>query len=163
VIYPTLVLISSSAAACDVNTKFRTIVAPVMVNQPAIFADMGLVDGAVSGTSGCTTSLQGPASLDVRAAAGDLAAGFSGTVRVFTGTESMNYGVPSAQALLVATLPGQTTKWAIFAYETGTQIYGLVAPARRIGFFLSETSPTSLTADAWLLFDAAVVWLAKSG
>jgi hypothetical protein len=32
-----------------------------------------------------------------------------------------------------------------------------------MGFFLSGTSATSQTANGWLLFDAAIAWLAKSG
>jgi hypothetical protein len=42
-------------------------------------------------------------------------------------------------------------------------MFGLVAPARRVASLFSQTSPTSLTASGWLLFDAAVAWLAKSG
>jgi len=38
-------------------------------------------------------------------------------------------------------------------------MYGMAAPARRVGFFLSMN--VIPTADGWRLFDAALVWLAK--
>jgi hypothetical protein len=40
-------------------------------------------------------------------------------------------------------------------------MYSLAAPARRVGFFLPANSATDLTANGWLLFDAALAWLVK--
>lgn len=155
----TLVVISRSISSGSVGTKYRNVAKPVLVNEYNLFgSNMGLV----SATAGSTGGTPGADSLDVQAAVGELAAGLSGTVKVFQTTQDVTYGVPNTQAILVAALTGQTTKWGYFAYETGTQMNGLVAPARRVGFFLSQTSPASLTANGWLLFDAAVAWLAKS-
>jgi len=36
---------------------------------------------------------------------------------------------------------------------------GLVAPARRLGFLLGDTTATSINATGWLLFDAGVRWV----
>ncbi len=158
----TLVVISRSVSPSSVGTKYRNVAKPVLVNEPNLFAsDMGFVSGS-TGTSGSTGATPGADSVDVQAAAGPLAAGLSGTIKVFNTAQDVTYGVPSATAILVAALPGQT-KYPIFAYETGVQMSGLVAPARRMGFFLSGTDATSLTANGWLLFDAAIAWLAKSG
>ncbi len=158
----TLVLISRSVGSGNVGTKYRNVAKPVLVNEPNLFAsDMGFVSGS-TGTSGSTGATPGADSVDVQAAAGALAAGLSGTTKVFNTAQDVTYGVPSATAILVAALPGQT-KYPIFAYETGAQMSGLAAPARRMGFFLSGTAATSLTANGWLLFDAAIAWLAKSG
>jgi hypothetical protein len=158
----TVVVISRSVSSSYVGAKYRNVTTPVLVNEYNLFAaDMGLVSGD-TGTAGSTGATPGADSLDVQAAAGELAAGLSGTINVFKTVQDVTYGVPNAQAILVAALPGQTIKWPIFAYETGAQMYGLVAPARRVGFFFSQTSPPSLTANGWSLFDAAVAWLAKS-
>jgi hypothetical protein len=158
----TVVVISRSVSSSSVGTKYRNVATPVLVNEYNLFAaDMGLISGD-TGTAGSTGATPGADSLDVQPAAGELAAGLSGTINVFKTAQDVTYGVPNAQAILVAALPGQTVKWPIFAYETGAQMYGLVAPARRMGFFFSQTSAPSLTANGWLLFDAAVAWLAKS-
>jgi hypothetical protein len=158
----TLVLISRSVSSASVGTKYRNVAKPVLVNEPNLFAiDMGLVSGS-TGTASSTGATPGADSVDVQAAAGALAAGLSGTIKVFNTAQDVTYGVPSTTAILVAALSGQT-KYPIFAYETGAQMSGLAAPARRMGFFLSGTSATSLTANGWLLFDAAIAWLAKSG
>jgi hypothetical protein len=34
----------------------------------------------------------------------------------------------------------------------------LNAPARRLGFFLTETSASGLTPEGWALFEAALTW-----
>jgi hypothetical protein len=158
----TMVLISHSITTNNVNNKFRNVAKPVMVWAPALYTNMGLVDGTVPNTQGTTNQIFGPTTLNMKAGAGALAAGLSGTVTVLKLPDQMNYGVPNAQALSVASLPNQSNQWGIFAYETGTQMYGLLAPARRVGFFLSQNGAVSLNANGWALFDAAVAWLAKS-
>jgi hypothetical protein len=56
----------------------------------------------------------------------------------------------------VASIVGTPTQIAIFSFERGAQMAGLAAPARRVAFFLSNT--TALNANGWTLFDAAVRW-----
>jgi hypothetical protein len=154
----TVVLISHTATPSDITTKFRDTARPVMVCQPSIFANMGLTDGAPLSQG---SSLLSYSSLVINSAAGELAAGLSGTVTVLQSSANLNYGVPNDQALTVASFPGLSGYWAIFAYSTGAQMYNLAAPARRVGFFLGANHATDLTANGWLLFDAALAWLAK--
>ena len=154
----TMVLISATVGSGNVTTKFRTTAKPVMVWEPMLYDDMGFLDLA---TNEGHTTVNG-STIDVSATGGELAAGLIGTVSVFSAGQLINYGIPNAQALLVATVTGQPTNWSILAYETGVQMPGLVAPARRVGFFLTASAAPSLTADGWKLFDAAVAWLAKS-
>ena len=154
----TMVLISASVGSGSVTTKFRATPKPVMVWEPMLYDDMGFVDVATN--EGHTDA--NATTIDVSSTGGELAAGLSGTVSVFSAGELINYGVPNAQALLVATITGQPTNWSIFAYETGAQMPGLVAPARRVGFFLTGSAAPSLTTNGWKLFDAAIAWLAKS-
>jgi hypothetical protein len=154
----TVVLISYTATPGDVTTKFRDTASPVLVCQPSIFANMGLTDGAFLSQG---SSLLSYSSLVINSAAGDLAAGLSGTVTVLQSSANLNYGVPNNQALTVASFPGLSGYWAIFAYDTGAQMHNLAAPARRVGFFLGSNNANDLTANGWLLFDAALAWLAK--
>jgi hypothetical protein len=157
-----VIVISRSISSGNVGTRYRTIAKPVMVNEYNLFdSEMGLVSGA-TGTAGSTGASPGADSLDVQAAAGELAAELSGTVKVFQAVQDVTYGVPNASAIPVAALTGQPTKLGCFAYETGSQMSGLTAPARRVGFFLSSTSAPSLSTSGWRLFDAAIAWLAKS-
>jgi hypothetical protein len=167
----TVVLISRSVSAATVGTKFRDVDRPVLVWEPILFDDMGFAegtattDGAATGNLGYTNQTPGFTTLDISPGAGELAAGLSGTVAVLNAADpEVNYAVTNAQALGVATLPGQPTKWSIFAYETGAQLYGDggVARARRVGFFFSQAAPTNLTDNGWKLFDAAITWLTKS-
>jgi hypothetical protein len=154
----TVILISHTATPGDVTTKFRDTARPVMVCQSSIFANMGLTDGALLSQG---SSLLSYSSLVINSAAGELAAGLSGTISVLQSSANLNYGVPNNQALTVASFPGLSGYWAIFAYDTGAQMYNLAAPARRVGFFLGANNATDLTANGWLLFDAALTWLAK--
>jgi len=60
----------------------------------------------------------------------------------------------------VATFPGFPDQATVFAYERGAEMKSLVAPARRVGFFVRDTGAVSLTQEDWALFDAAVRWCA---
>jgi hypothetical protein len=61
-------------------------------------------------------------------------------------------------ALKIASLEGSPEKAALFGYDRGASMPGLVAPARRVGLFLFDTTSLQLTPEGWALFDAAVRW-----
>ncbi len=56
-----------------------------------------------------------------------------------------------------------TTKIIIFGYSQGASMPGLVAPAKRVGLFMSDTTAASFNANGGTLFDAAINWAASSG
>ena len=87
-----------------------------------------------------------------------LAGSFSGVVRTNNNTFFMGWGVPGQHAIPIATLKNDPTKYTIFAYETGVQMPGLVAPAKRVGLFLFRGTASTFTAEGWSLFDAVVDW-----
>jgi hypothetical protein len=70
----------------------------------------------------------------------------------------MRWGTPNDNAAKVATTLGAPDEYAIFAYDTGAGMFGLNAPARRVGFFLSALTGATLNSDGWQLFDAAFFW-----
>jgi hypothetical protein len=116
-----------------------------------------MVDGSSSSFGQSSRS----SSAVVNAAAGALAAGLSGSVAIFSSAQELNYGVPNDQAITVVSVPNKSTQWAEFAYDTGAQMFGLAAPARRLSFFFAETSPAYANDDGWRLFDAAIAWLTQ--
>ena len=63
-------------------------------------------------------------------------------------------------AVVVANMPDDASKAAIFAYEANAPMVGLTAPARRVGLFL-DYGEIAYSDDAWTLFDAAVRWAAQ--
>ena len=71
---------------------------------------------------------------------------------------NLAWGRPGAGALKIAALASAPGKTALFAYDRGTLMAGLAAPARRVGFFATETLAESLTPGGLALFDAAIAW-----
>ena len=103
---------------------------------------------------------------------------FSGKTQLF-GTlyllpEAFGWGKPAASAEIVSNSEGDPTHAGVFTYEKGGTMYGgFVAPARRVGFYLQDSTFHYLTevhgqpekdpdmADWWIgvrLFDASIRW-----
>ena len=70
----------------------------------------------------------------------------------------MGWGAPSEEAIKVAMIKDDQTKYPIFAYEAGAKMPHQVAPAKRVGFFLNNNTKGSITSEGWSLFNAAVDW-----
>jgi hypothetical protein len=70
----------------------------------------------------------------------------------------MTWGRPSSGGVVVANVAGVIGQPAIFGYEANASMVVGTAPARRVGFFLNNTSALSLTDSGWTLFDATVIW-----
>jgi hypothetical protein len=75
-------------------------------------------------------------------------------------SSSFTWGNPNANAARIATLVGDATKFVIFGYDNMAPMVGpnLDAPARRVGFFLTDLTANSLNAEGNSLFDAALRW-----
>jgi hypothetical protein len=147
-----LVLLSSTVTAADVNTKYRTVVNPVLAWEPLLFDDLGLTGSGSFGT------LTGRTQLAITAAGHPLAGGLSGTVTATSSAQTFSFGLPNANAVVAARPAGDATRAAIFGYERGAAMPGLAAPGRRVGFFLHDGTGAALTAAGSTLFDAAVRW-----
>jgi hypothetical protein len=145
-----LVVITSTVLASNVNTKFRNVAVPVITWEHALFDDLAM-------TSAGGVKRTGVRDLVITTPAHPLAAGLTGTVQVATAVGDFASGTPNGNAVVVATVPGTTTA-GIFAYESGAAMPGRSAPARRVGLFLGDATPTILTAAGQALFDAAVGW-----
>ena len=150
-----LVVISSTVQSGDVNTKFRLVTVPVLNWEPNIMDDLGLTNGT-SGEYGSITSMT---QVQIGLASHQMAAGFNGGVAVYNGAGSKGtYAKPNANALKAATAVGDATLATIFGYEIGAGMFGLAAPARRVGFFLDDLTPADLNDNGVTLFHAACNW-----
>ncbi len=90
-----------------------------------------------------------------------LAAGLTGDVQIHYEPFRLTYGVPSKDAIVVATVKGEPNKATIFAYEKGSKnILGETVPARSAFFFtnLGTQMKENATDEFWKLFDAEVLW-----
>jgi Bacterial Ig domain/Domain of unknown function DUF11 len=154
----TVVVISSTATSSSLSTKFTNVSTPVVIWQPLSFADMGMIPTGNSNRGTTTGQTQVKVVLPTHA----LAGGLTGTQTVVTASSTFSWGKPNANAAAVATLVSDTTKTIIFGYTQGASMPGLVAPARRVGFFMSDTTAASFNSNGWTLFDAAINWATSS-
>jgi hypothetical protein len=149
-----LVVISKTARTAAVGARFRTSPQPVMLWDQLLYDEMGMVD-AIEGRGGVTPNLR---NVRIDAQGNPLAAGLRGQPAVMMNFGDMGWGMPGSSATVIASLPGQVNQAAIFCYETGARMAALNAPARRLGFFLTESSAADLTPEGWALFEAALTW-----
>ena len=153
----TLVVISSTVIPANVASKFRNVAVPVVTWEFDLFDDQGMT-GTVSGTDFGTATTQ--TQVSISNSSHPMAAGLSGTQTV-AASSNFTWGKPNANAVRIATLTGDATKFAIFGYDKMAAMPGLEAPARRVGFFLTDTTAAGLTTNGGLLFDAAVKWASE--
>jgi hypothetical protein len=150
-----LVVLSSSCAAATLAGKYRTVTQPVLVFESAVFDNMGMTSGDANNFDELANATQ----LTIALAAHPLAAGLTGNVTVVTAPSGVHWGVPAAAAEKVASLVGMGTRFAIFAYpKDAAMVGGFVAPAKRVGFFLSDTASERLSPDGLKLLNAAIDW-----
>ena len=149
-----VVLISSTVGGAAVGARFRDVTVPVIIWEGGIYDDMGMTQA--SGTFyGEPTSLN---SLTVPSSAHPLAAGLAGTRLVTTSRQTFKWGRAGASATTIATIPGDSSRAAIFAYEAGAAMPGATARDKRVGLFLHDRTAAALNADGWRLVDAALRW-----
>jgi multiple sugar transport system substrate-binding protein len=148
------VMISATAGLPGTGTKFRDVTIPVIVMEPNLFGPMGLTATA-AGSAG-TIANQTQVTIDV--ADHPLAAGLTAAVTVYSAPYRMVYGVPGTGAVKVASVVGNATQSAIFAYPVGSAMVGGNAPGKRLGFFLHNSATANVAADGLKLLSAAVDW-----
>ncbi len=157
-----LVIISPSAPQSAVTTKFRRVAVGVLCLNAQLFNDHGLT-GRAWGTQAGTKAKQ--SKLTIVSPDHPLAGGLRGrSVRVTRKAADFGWGgLPSANAVVAATIVGEPDHAASFGYESGTaMVGGFIAPARRTGLFTTESAINGMQAGSkgWALWDAAVKWTA---
>jgi hypothetical protein len=90
-----------------------------------------------------------------------ISGGLSGNQTVTTAGRNFSWGRPNANAVKVASLLGDGTRFTAYRYEVGSTLVGASKAAeRRTGFFAGDDVSSAFTASGWSLFDAAVRWTA---
>jgi len=150
-----LALISSTVGSSNVNNKFRNVTVPVMLWEQALQDDMRMVSGSNRGTD------SNESKINIVNSGHPLAAGLSsGLTTVVTSNRTFSYGIPNGNAIGIATIDNNSSRYVIYGYDAGAGMYnGLNAPARRLMFFLEDTTAANLNTDGWALFDAAINWV----
>lgn len=150
-----LVILSESARSREIGTKFRDVAVPVICSEPWIFTKLGMTGQTKRIDFGRKSRQK---EMIILNSDHPLCASCSQKVQVSQRCFYMGWGIPGENAIAVAALPGDPDKCTIFAYETGTEMPGCVALARRVGLFMFRNTAECLTDDGWSLFDAAVDW-----
>jgi len=148
-----LVIISETVGDTRVAAKYTMVPVPVICAHDALFDDMKLT-GNTAGDHATANVTQ----IVITDMNHPLAAGIMGSVPVAGGAQAASWGNPAATAHKIANIPNQATHLAIFGYDKGAMMSGLAAPAKRVGFFATETMTDSMNDNGWKLFDAAVDW-----
>jgi hypothetical protein len=154
-----IVVLSGTSASEKLASKFRDIPTPILVLVPQVYDDMGMTPGG-DGNFGEDDATQ----VAIAMGAHPLAAGLTGNVGVLTGGASkLGWGKPTATAAKIATFTGggaNAMKVAIFGYDKGAlMVSPTLAPARRVGAFITDAAIASLNANGEKLLGAAIDWL----
>lgn len=151
-----LIVISSTISSGKVNTKYRDVAVPVINWESYLYDDMRMTGtGAGSNYGNYSSTSQ----MVIENSSHPLAAGLSGTPTVFTSNQSVTWGKPTSSATVIGSIPGNSSRKMLFAYDTGdAMVGGLAAPARRVGIFLRNSTSDNLNTNGLALFDAAVYW-----
>lgn len=157
-----VIVISESVAQAPIGTTFTATTVPVVLAE-AFLSDEFSMTG--TGTNQGSTTNQNALDVTVAGSTHPLGAGFApgALATSTTATITHGWGKPTANATVAATVTGDSTKAAIYGYDTGVAMQaGYIAPARRVGFHFYGGSGTVLNDNSTALFDAAVAWATAS-
>lgn len=147
-----LLYISSTILSGRVGARFRDVSIPVIVGESHLMDDMKMSSGGYGNANGLEE-------IEVQASTHPVMDGLSGSaIAVFTPNDRGVWGRPGSEATVVATWSGRSNRSVIYCYETGDQMVGLTAPARRMGFFLHDKGLINATEATKTLLANAVCW-----
>ena len=149
-------IISPTVAPQTVAAKYRNAIMPTVVMEFAVFDEMRMTAPGDQMNLGSTAGRE--VAISAAQQSHPLAAGLTGTVEIAEANGALNWGVPAAGAIVVATLVNAEQRAAIFGYPQGAMMQGQAAPGKRVGFFASEMLTGRLNDDGLKLFAAAVNW-----
>jgi RHS repeat-associated protein len=150
----TLVFVSATSMSTAINTKLRDVAVPVINSEIYLMDDLGMTDTPTTQMGAYTHT-----GVKIVDPSHPLAGGLTGDVTVNTlASTKVAWAIPNANAIKVATVVDDTTLATVFGYAPGAQMYGLTAPAKRVGLYTYNDTAAYHTASGWTLFDAAVRW-----
>ena len=160
-----LVIISSTCSKYKLANKYADVRVPV-ISLEGLYADALHLAGRHRyvdyGEHGEEHESDDPPEdyLDIVGAGNPMAAGLPpGLVQFSQHPGVLKWARPTADAVVIATLPNAPMQRAIFGYPKGSVMAdGFVAPARRALLPLDNPTYDDLTAQGRALFDAVVLW-----
>jgi hypothetical protein len=153
-----LIIISATVASGDVGTKFRDSAVPMLNWEQAVQDDFLMTLNTADVDRGTQA---GQTNVNIVKADHPLAGGLSvGLKTTTTNAQDYSWGLPSTNAVIIATIADNPARAVIYGYEKDAILAdGLTpAPARRVMFFSGNDGFAAFTPDAVILFDAAVQW-----
>ncbi|WP_018932978.1 pectate lyase [Gracilibacillus lacisalsi] len=151
-----LVFVGESSNSSNIGNKFIDSSVPIVYAEPFALDDVYLSESS----SGSFGSYEDQDSLQIQASDHPLAAGLSGTVKVYDQAGKINYGTPGEEAITIATASDDDSKATIFAYEEGAaNVNGDPVPARQVATFLFAGQEEYMTEEGWQLLDQSVMWV----
>jgi CSLREA domain-containing protein len=155
----TLVVISESVTSTDVNTKFRDVFTGVVVLENALFDDMRMT----STTSGTHYGVSNDFGIILQP--GEIASKFGavGFVTTTTSSQSYSWGVPNVNSSRDATLNSSSSRWGVFSYYPGGEMFPSTsfAPGYRVGAFATNAAMSNLAADAGPVLQEAMLFASR--
>ena len=153
-----VVFISSSVSSSRVGNKLNNVSVPIVAWEGWLFDNLG-----ISGSSSSDYGYSPAQSINVINGSA-LSAGLTGQIPVTSAAMDTHWAVPGGDAIVSATFFNDLNKATILAYDTGSELAnGQIAPARRIGLFLNDGSPSVWTSQARQLFSSAIRWATLGG
>src|SRR5690625_4461940 len=150
-----IVFVGESAGSADIGQKFMDLPIPVIYSKGWVLDKVYLS----SGKAGEFGDLDDQTSLEIIESQHSLSAGLDGTVDVYSDPGKINFGMPSDDAIVIATIEGKEEHASIFAYDEGAKnVNGDPVPARRVSTFLFAGQEDEVTQGGWDLIEAAVIW-----
>ena len=149
-----LILISSTVNSGYIGSKYRDVAVPVIVWEGWLMDDMKM-----TGTSGSQYGATDHVSkMKIQDSDHPIAQGATGEITVFSKDKTVTWGLPGSGASRIGYIPGNPNCVMLYAYDTGASMVGMTAPARRVGFFLHNSTAEKLTNTGWQLFERTVQW-----
>ncbi|UJF35591.1 hypothetical protein [Paenibacillus hexagrammi] len=106
-------------------------------------------------------------SVDIVDSQHQIAGGLKGTVDVYLEASDrfgVSYGVPGKEAKVIATVPGDKSKAAVYYYDKGTKADNGYEVKARVSFYYWSNGMQDNSTDAgWKLWDNLVLWTLQNG
>lgn len=150
------ILVSAGAAATrKVRAELDNINVPILSWEATLFDDFNWTGRRKNEDYGVKSG----SSIDIMSDSHPIAAGLSGTIQITSDDQEITWAIPHADADIIACLPDEFYKPALFCYDTGDiMLNSVIAKARQVGLFFSEASPAFFTDEAWAILRAAISW-----
>ncbi|MGY3792864.1 PKD domain-containing protein [Aquimarina sp. 433] len=148
-----LVLISSSVDPRELGNDLEGARVPLMTWNPFMYGKLRMTSGPLNSGFGITS--EGFSKVTIADTDHPMAAGADAQTALYGITQSLPFGNPSDEAIIVAKAGTQPI---LFGYEASISI-----PSRRTAFPLRDQFMHLLTEQGLKMFDAAVIWTLHGG